>query len=137
MNDLEKKLIDHEGLKLKPYKCSQGYLTIGVGRNIQERGISEEEALYLMRNDIKAAEKELNQLPWYSGLDRVRQEVLIELHFNMGWPKLQKFKKTLGHMQNKDFNNAAIELLNSLWSKQVQKSRIDSIIYRLKNGKYQ
>ena len=50
--ELARQLIVHEGLKLYPYRCSANKLTIGVGRNIEERGIAEDEALYLLNNDI-------------------------------------------------------------------------------------
>lgn len=61
MNSIEDQLILHERLKLKPYRCSAGKLTIGVGRNLEDKGISEEEALFLLRNDIAEAELQLTQ----------------------------------------------------------------------------
>jgi lysozyme len=85
MTALEDQLIDHEGLELKPYQCTADKLTIGVGRNIEDRGITEDEARYLLKNDIKIVEDELlEKKPVVAGLDAVRQRVLVDMGFNLG-----------------------------------------------------
>lgn len=117
---LEQELTQHEGLRLKPYTCPAGKLTIGVGRNIEERGITEGEAMYLLRNDIELSTAELAQkLPWFAGAPTKVKEVLINMHFNMGWTKLSGFKNTLGFIQQGKYNEAAAEMLSSQWAKQV------------------
>jgi lysozyme len=91
----------HEGVRDKVYMCSAGYETIGVGRNISESGLglSEDEIDYLLSNDIKRCREELMvEYEWFSKLDSVRQEALIDLSFNIGQTKLRKFVKALGHM---------------------------------------
>ena len=55
------RLIEEEGMKLKPYRCPAGKLTIGVGRNLEDKGLSNEEALFLLQNDIIEAVKELKK----------------------------------------------------------------------------
>jgi lysozyme len=52
-------LIKHEGIRFTPYKCSMGRWTIGIGRNLSDKGITKEEALYLLDNDIKECERDL------------------------------------------------------------------------------
>ena len=63
----------HEGLRLDPYKCSEGYLTIGYGRNIETNGISEAEAEFMLMNDLVACESELKDEGWYNQLDEVKK----------------------------------------------------------------
>lgn len=117
---VQKQLILHEGKKGKPYTDTVGKLTIGVGRNLTDVGITDEEILYLLGNDIRAVEAHLNYaLPWWVGLNDVRRRVLIDMCFNLGITKLLTFKNTLRAMQEARYGDAAEGMLNSLWAKQV------------------
>ena len=117
---LEDQLIDHEGLELKPYRCTAEKLTIGVGRNIEDRGITEDEARYLLKNDIKIVEDELlEKKPVVAGLDAVRQRVLVDMGFNLGIPTLLKFQNMWAAIEEEDFETAADEAMDSRWAKQV------------------
>jgi len=117
---LKDQLILHEGLKLKPYKCTAGKITIGVGRNIEDIGITEDEARSLLDNDILRVAQELdNALPWWRDLSDVRQRVLLDMAFNIGTPTLMKFKNTLGLIEAGDFVGASVEMLDSRWAEQV------------------
>jgi lysozyme len=108
-----------EGLRLKPYVDSVGKLTIGVGRNLTDVGISQDEAEYLLRNDIAAAELLLDRsIGWWRTLDEVRQRVLINMAFNLG-PRLLDFQVTLGRIQARNFEGAAESMLQSKWAQQV------------------
>lgn len=131
------KIIQHEGLRLFPYKCTAGKLTIGIGRNIQDRGISRDEAMYLLKNDVELSTRELSHYEWFTKLDEVRKGVLIELHFNIGLGKLLKFKNMLSFIDSGYFSNASTQLLKSLWASQVGENRSKDMAYRLKNGEYQ
>lgn len=120
MTSLEDQLIDHEGLELKPYRCTAEKLTIGVGRNIEDRGITEDEARYLLKNDIKIVEDELlEKKPVVAGLDSVRQRVLVDMGFNLGIPTLLKFQNMWAAIEEEDFQTAADEAMDSRWAKQV------------------
>ncbi len=113
-------LIKHEGLRLKPYTDTVGKLTIGVGRNLTDVGISNDEAMFLLNNDIQTAIAELtNNLPWFTSLDPVRQNVLVDMNFNMGWHTLSTFTTFLGYVQSGDYTSAASDMLNTEWAKQV------------------
>lgn len=136
MDELTKNIIEHEGLRLFPYKCTAGKLTIGVGRNIQDRGITRDEAMYLLHNDIALSKSELSHYEWFNKLDEVRQGVLIELHFNIGLAKLLKFKNMISFLDSGYYNNAASQLLKSLWASQVGKNRSENMANRLRTGKY-
>jgi lysozyme len=120
MASLEDQLITHEGLELKPYQCTADKLTIGVGRNIEDRGITEDEARYLLKNDIKIVEDELlEKKPVVAGLDAVRQRVLVDMGFNLGIPTLMKFQNMWAAIEDEDFQTAADEAMDSRWAKQV------------------
>lgn len=117
---LKDQLILHEGLKLKPYKCTAGKITIGVGRNIEDIGITEDEARSLLDNDILRVAQELdNALPWWRDLSDVRQRVLLDMAFNIGTPTLMKFKNTLALIEAEEFEKASVEMLDSRWAEQV------------------
>ena len=72
----------HEGLRLRPYHCTANRLTIGYGRNLEDRGITEEEAEYLLENDLKAIREELvDNIDSWAQLSDVRQAVLIDMTY--------------------------------------------------------
>lgn len=117
---LKDQLILHEGLKLEPYRCTADKLTIGVGRNIEDIGITEDEARYLLDNDILRVSQELdNAIAWWRDLSDVRQRVILDMAFNLGTPTLMKFQKTLGYIEAEDYESAASEMLDSKWARQV------------------
>lgn len=109
-----------EGLMLKPYQCSADKMTIGYGRNIEDNGITEEEADYLLMNDIKRVQKELkSNVSCFGVLNAARQGVLINMCFNLGLPRLLGFKKMLIALEDGDYQEAANQMLDSKWAKQV------------------
>lgn len=136
MQDLESLLILHEDEKLKVYKCTAGKNTIGVGRNLDDVGISKEESRFLLANDIKRVKTELAKaLPWTEKLDPVRLAVLLDMCFNLGLGGLLKFKNTLAYFQAGDFQKAADNMLLSLWAKQV-KSRAVRLAEMTRTGNW-
>lgn len=111
----------HEGKKSKPYKDTVGKLTIGIGRNLDDRGITVEEIVFLFGTDVALVEKELDKnLRWWRDMSEVRQRVLADMCFNLGITKLLTFKNTLEAMRTGRYNDAASGMLNSLWAKQVK-----------------
>lgn len=119
---LEEQLIKHEGLKLKPYLDTRGKLTIGIGRNLDDKGITKDEALMLLRNDIIHATSALEEMiPNYSSLSLLRQRVLIDMCINLGVRGLKKFKKFLAAIKAGNFTVAADEMMKSKWADQVGK----------------
>ena len=118
MNKLQQALIRHEGMRLKPYEdVLTEDITIGVGRNLDSLGLSEDEVLYLLNNDIERCDKELlHNFKWYPELCRARQDAMINLCFNLGITRLLKFKKSLAYMAAGDYERAADEFLCSRWA---------------------
>ena len=121
-------IIKHEGLKLKPYTCPAGKLTIGVGRNIEDNGISEDEAMILLENDIKRCEAELVDIftEFYTYPENV-QIALIDMIFNLGKTRFLKFKNMIQAIKERDFLKASKEARNSRWCRQVR-TRCDDVV---------
>jgi len=110
----------HEGLRLKPYHCTAGKLTIGYGRNIEDKGISKSEANYLLLRDIEEVEVALNdRYEWFEHLSTHRQAVLINMAFNMGMHGLATFKNMIAAIEMSDYTEASHQMLESGWAKQV------------------
>lgn len=110
----------HEGLRLKPYKDTVGKWTIGIGRNLDDVGITEAEALHLLANDVKRVKKELDyRIPWWSELPPKAKQVLQNMCFNLGWPRLAGFRKFLDALERRQYSIAADEMLDSRWAQQV------------------
>src|SRR5689334_8458799 len=113
-------LIVDEGKKNFSYKDTMGKLTIGVGRNLDDRGISDDEISYLLGNDIKLVERELDiAMPWWRGMCDARQNVVANMAFNLGIDGLKTFKNTLQAMRDGRYADAADEMLQSRWAQQV------------------
>lgn len=136
MKKLIEQLKRHEGFRGTPYKDTVGKLTIGYGRNLDDRGITPKEAEKLLKNDISSSKSALfHKIPWVMRLDEVRQEALINMTYNMGIYGLMGFKNMLTALQYGDYNRVYKEALNSKWAKQVGK-RAEEIALQLKTGKY-
>jgi lysozyme len=118
--DLRQLLINHEGMRLKPYKDTVGKLTIGVGRNLDDKGITYQEALQMLDKDIEDATSDcLHAFPWYADLTQQRQWVIISMVFNMGLAGVKKFAHMLSYIELGDYDGAAWEMAQSKWAQQV------------------
>lgn len=116
---LRRQLLAHEGLRLRAYRDTVGKLTIGIGRNLDDTGISKAEALHLLENDIGECLTDLVTWPWFETLDAVRQRVLIDMRFNLGDAGLRGFKTTLQAVAEGRYGDAADGMLASKWARQV------------------
>lgn len=118
-NNLINWLKRDEGFAAFPYSCPAGQLTIGYGRNLEKRGITQKEALFLLENDMDDFYRQLLNLDWFITLPPGVQDALINMTFNLGFIGLLKFKKMIAALENKDYATAAREALDSLWARQV------------------
>ncbi len=128
----------HEGVESHVYRCSAGYETIGVGRNISKSGLglSDDEVDYLLENDIVRVIKELSsEYPWFRGLDDVRKDAIIDISFNLGATRLRGFRRALAAMDAADYKTASLEFLDSKWSRDV-KGRSTELAYMIEMGEY-
>lgn len=122
MKALATKLIKkHEGLRLTPYRCSSQKLTIGYGRNLQDNGITLEEAETMLQHDVSTAIKEAESLSFFASLNEPRQAVIVDMVFNLGLPRFGMFKKMIAAIEKQHWHAAADEMLNSRWARQVGK----------------
>ena len=135
MQKLIENLKRHEGLRLKPYLCSEGKITIGFGRNLEDMGISEKEAEMLLMSDIQRCYEELDVFSWFHDLDQVRQEAMVNMLFNLGLPTFLEFKRTLKFMAEGAYSQAAVEMLDSKWANQVG-DRAKELAYMVETGCY-
>lgn len=117
---VETQLIVDEDLRLTPYKCPAGKLTIGVGRNLEDNGITRAEAYHLLRNDVDQCHRLLSlAIPFYDRLPFDKKEILLNMCFNMGLTTLLTFKRMLAAMAVNNWDEAAHEMGRSDWAKQV------------------
>jgi len=121
MTTLTDMLIADEGIELKPYRCTANKLTIGVGRNLEDTGISRDEALYLLNNDIKRVEAALMSSGTFNALDDNRKMALINMAFQLGVRGCFNFRKMWAALERKDWQAANDEALNSNWARQTPK----------------
>lgn len=129
------KLKEMEGLRLKPYLDTVGKTTIGYGRNLSDVGISEHEAAILLNNDIERATAQCRAtFDWFDALDATRQDAIVNLAFNMGINGLKGFSKMLDAISRQDWKQAALELADSKWAKQVGSNRRDDLMDALELG---
>ena len=150
--ELVDQLIEDEGLRLFPYKCSAGYLTIGVGRNLmtnwlsneeldelkiyddlptfiidklKQAGITKDQAIYLLNNDIDSVVEQLrSNLSWFDSAPNIIQNVLINMCFNLGIGTFLTFKNTLRLIKECKYDEASVEMLKSKWAAQVGKRAV-------------
>ena len=129
----------HEGVETHAYKCSENKITIGVGRNVDKGGglgLSDDEVNYLLQNDIDRVISELNsEYDWFSDLDEVRQDAMIDISFNLGQTRLRAFKNALSAMAEGDWGEAADQFMDSRWSGQVGK-RSNHLTDMIRTGAY-
>lgn len=117
-----------EGYRARPYVCSAGKTTVGYGTNLDD-GITEKQAVLLLESELEDLEVELNNTLFSKlELDDVRKYVLFDMAYNMGVPRLLKFKKTIEYISKGDYESASIEMLDSKWHR-------DFVKYDMQDGK--
>lgn len=108
-----------EGRRNKPYVDTVGKITIGIGHNLADKGISDAIVDQLFQSDIGEAAAGAETLPIYTNLDPIRQTVLVDMVFNMGLQDLKQFVNTLAAIGRRDYEAASVNMLNSQWARQV------------------
>lgn len=127
----------HEGVRDRPYRCTAGKLTVGVGRNIDDVPFSADEIDLMLANDVQKCVRYALQYPWYNGLSDAHQNVVLNLIFNLGPARFAGFRKFHSAMERGDWAGAVAELDNSKWQEQVDpvlgdgKGRADVLMTQL------
>ena len=110
----------HEGFKSKVYKCTEGYDTIGYGFAIKDLVIDKDLAdLILMKKLHEMLERILIAFPWFQNINDEAKSVVINMCYQLGLRGFSKFKKTIYLLETEQYDDASIEMLDSLWAKQT------------------
>ena len=135
---LAAQLRNHEGERLTVYQCTNNKYTIGVGRNLEERGISEEESEFMLQNDIEHFTNAVIRNIDVSYCNEVRIAVLVNMAMNLGINGLLRFKKTIAAIERGDFEHASTEILDSKWAREdVSNMRSSELSNQLRTGEWQ
>lgn len=128
---------DHENEILKPYldTAKPPKVTIGVGRNLSDKGIRPDESALMFKNDIAEAIENAKQYPWYAMLSDVRQAAVTDLIFNLGPTRFRAFTHFLAAMSARNYAWAADELMDSAWYRQVAR-RGPRIVSMIRNDRW-
>jgi lysozyme len=110
----------HEGRRRFPYVDTVGKTSVGVGRNLTDKGLSDSEIDYLLMNDIRECTDDLKTFLWWDDLDEVRRNVLIDMRFNLGPSRFRQFKATLAAVAMGDYVTASDQMRKSKWYRQVK-----------------
>jgi lysozyme len=118
----------HEGFRNKAYRCSAGKLTIGWGHNLDDNGISEGAAAYLLMEDMERSLIDLRKIfPTFDEMPENVQVALLDMHFNMGPATFRTFRVTIGLIKEGKYKEAAEQALRSKWAKQVGSRAADVV----------
>ena len=123
-----------EGFRGNVYQCTAGANTIGYGRNLDQNPLTEEEAEYLLDNDLKKVAQQSQQFAFYQHLKPERRAVIINMIFNLGLTRFNKFKKLQSALFIEDYEKAAEEMLDSRWARQVGQ-RAERLAKIMRRGK--
>lgn len=125
IDSVQSLLEDDEGRRTWPYNDSRGYPTWGIG-HLLSNGIAGDVETLLnqaidlqFQHDLADAMQGLGHLPWFAGLDPVRQAVLIDMAFNLGIDGLHAFTQFLGYMAAGQWASAAADLRTTLVYRQL------------------
>lgn len=135
MDELKELIKKHEGLRLKPYRCSAGKLTIAYGRNLDDVGITEHEAEIMLDRDIAQAKQDLFTVlgGLVNDLSPKRYNALVDMMFNLGQARFRGFIKMIAAIRQGDWQEAAKQALDSKWADQVgNRAMTDALM--IKNG---
>lgn len=126
---LHDQIIDHEGLRLKPYRCTEGELTIGVGHNLDSKGISEAAAYFIMKEDLDECEEDLHTIfpNQFKSFPEDIQIVLMDMRFQLGPSRFRGFKKMIQAVRDDNPREMIKQMRDSRWYRQTTK-RAETLI---------
>lgn len=134
---LSRQLETDEGRRRRIYKDSVGKWSGGVGRNLEDRGLRDDEIDLMLNNDIEEAVGIARAVvPNFDKLDDVRQEVIVNMAFNLGETRLTGFKQFIAALVRFDFQRATAEMMDSKWYDQVG-DRGKRLAYAMREGRFE
>jgi len=138
LEQLKKSLVLHEGMRVMMYDCPAGYKTIGVGHNLEARGITEHAAMMILEDDIKQTMDELDHAigDWWRELPEAAALGLVELAFQIGAGGVSKFQNSLRLIKDKaPPETILMELMDSMWARQTP-NRAEVVARRIATGEW-
>lgn len=138
IKELMEEMIEHEGYVSSIYRDSLGFKTVGVGHLVvygdpeylMEEGAEVDEAriaMYFYRDVAIAIEACFEHIPNFDTHPKAVQEVLINMMFNLGRPRLMRFKNMMAALNKRDYITAASEMVDSKWYGQVKRRAVDLV----------
>ena len=134
---IEDQITAHEGIRLKPYRCKAGKLTIGIGRNLGDTELNQDEVALMLHNDIRDAQDDLVNFfgpNFWEAISEGRRRALLDLRFNVGPDGFRKFRRLVRACRCGEWAVAAYELVDSRWWDQVQDARKELLHHQLLTG---
>jgi lysozyme len=132
-----RQLASDEGYRGQPYRDSEGNWTIGFGHNLDAAPLTRSQCRFILKDDVAIAVEDCERfIGFFTIMAEPRQEVLVNMMFNLGWPKLKKFVKMHQALRVKDWSRAADEMLDSKWARQV-KIRATNLAATMRSGIYE
>jgi len=129
-------LTRHEGKRNSLYRCPSGKLTIGIGHNIEDNGLSDDVILMILHEDVANAARDLYRIfPEFYKIGHGRRAALIDMMFCLGLPAFRTFRRMITAIQAEDWQKAADEALKSKWAHQVG-DRATEIAHMIRNNTY-
>lgn len=127
----------NEGYRQFAYQCTAGKTTIGIGFNLDDVGLSEEESRVILNMRLRKIQmKLLEDFPWFIGLNDARQAALNDMAYQLGINGLYKFKKSLALLKFMDYQAAGIEFADSRWAKQTPRRAV-KVCSMIQTGEFQ
>jgi lysozyme len=118
--DLIESIKQHEGYVGVVYKDSLGIDTIGYGFAIKDLELDEDICEIILERKLKQLEDMINlKFSWYKYMPQEIKDVVMEMCYQLGVTGVSKFKKTIAYLQNKQWEKASVEMLDSLWARQT------------------
>lgn len=130
---LKRMLVLDESSENEIYLDSVGKWSGGIGRNLTDKGFRDDEIDLMYRNDVQEVKSDLQPYKWATEHDNIRKLVIIDMCFNLGLTKLLKFKKLIAALESKLYTQAADEMMDSRWARQVG-VRADRLFYMMMTG---
>lgn len=130
---VRRRIRQHEGYRQFPYKDTVDVLTIGIGRNLEAKGLNHDEVELMFNNDFRDAEQAAASLDCWTRCNEVRRGVLVEMVFQMGLGGVLTFEKFLAAAEDEDWEEAADEMLDSRWARQTPR-RARTLADTMRNG---
>jgi lysozyme len=125
---------DANGNRIIPGYTLVGHPTIGVGRCLDLHGLTSNESMYLLGNDIATCADALATFPWFAGLDAVRQRAVVNMAFQMGVTGVLSFKAMISRLAVHDYDGASLEGADSRWARVQTPSRAARVLKQLRTG---